>query len=478
MQKINIMITFTIALVILLLGYFIYGKYIDRVFGSDEKRVTPVVAHPDGVDFVQLPSWKIFMIQFLNIAGLGPIFGAIMGARYGTSSYIWIVFGTIFAGAVHDYMSGMISLRNKGASLPQIVGMYLGTTVEKLMIVFITVLMILVGAVFVSQPADLLAMLTPKSLDVYFWIIVIFIYYLIATMFPVDKIIGKFYPIFAFALLFMAIGIMIELFVERPDLPEMWEGFGTKYDHNHIFPMMFVSIACGAISGFHATQSPMMARCLRTEKHGRPIFYGAMVAEGIVALVWAAMATAYYQKNGADQSAGQIVMNISQDSHGRIGAILAMIGVIVAPITSGDTALRAGRLIIADLMKMEQKTILNRLKICIPMFAATLGILIFSITNKDGFAIIWRYFSWCNQTLSVFTLWAITVYLSKERKNFFVSLVPAMFMTCVTTTYICVAKEGLQLPYVCSCIIGGVVTLAVVALFAVKRKKWMKNSLV
>lgn len=297
-------------------------------------------------------------------------------------------------------------------------------------------------------------------------------------MFPVDKIIGKFYPIFAFALLFMAIGIMMELFVERPDLPEMWEGFGTKYDHNHIFPMMFVSIACGAISGFHATQSPMMARCLRNEKHGRPIFYGAMVAEGIVALVWAAMATAYYQKNGADQSAGQIVMNISQDSHGRIGAILAMIGVIVAPITSGDTALRAGRLIIADLMKMEQKTILNRLKICIPMFAATLGVLIFSITNKDGFDIIWRYFSWCNQTLSVFTLWAITVYLSKERKNFFVSLVPAMFMTCVTTTYICVAKEGLQLPYVCSCIIGGVVTLAVVALFAVKRKKWMKNSLV
>lgn len=472
------MITFTIALVILLLGYLIYGKYIDRLFGSDEKRVTPAVAHPDGVDFVQLPSWKIFMIQFLNIAGLGPIFGAIMGAKYGTASYLWIVFGTIFAGAVHDYMSGMISVRNKGASLPQIVGMYLGPNIEKIMIVFITILMLLVGAVFVSQPADLLAMLTPKSLDVYFWVIVIFIYYLIATMFPVDKIIGRFYPIFAFALLFMAIGILSELFIERPDLPEMWEGFGTKYDHNHIFPMMFVSIACGAISGFHATQSPMMARCLRNEKHGRPIFYGAMVAEGIVALVWAAMATAYYQKNGADQSAGQIVMNISQDSHGRIGAILAMIGVIVAPITSGDTALRAGRLIIADLMKIEQKTILNRLKICIPMFVATLGILIFSITNKDGFDIIWRYFSWCNQALSVFTLWAITVYLSKERKNFFVSLVPAMFMTCVTVTYICVAKEGFQIPYTFGCIIGGVVTLAVVVLFAVKRKQWMKNSLV
>ena len=279
------MVTFSIALIVLVLGYVIYGRYISRMFGADEKRQTPAITKNDGVDYIAMPTWKIFMIQFLNIAGLGPIFGAIMGAKFGTSSYLWIVFGTIFAGAVHDYLSGMVSMRNEGASLPQIVGKYLGKRTEKVMIIFTLLLMVLVVAVFVLQPAQLIANMTPAKLNVYFWVVVIFAYYLIATILPIDKVIGNIYPLFGGALMFMAIGILVMLFVKQPDLPEMWNGFGTKYEAGPIFPMMFISIACGAISGFHATQSPLMARCIKNEKHGRPVFYGAMVVEGIVALV-------------------------------------------------------------------------------------------------------------------------------------------------------------------------------------------------
>ncbi len=290
------MISFTIALAVLIAGYFTYGKFVSRVFGQDPARITPVHTRADGVDFVPLPTWKIFLIQFLNIAGLGPIFGAIMGVMYGPAAFLWIVFGTIFAGAVHDYLSGMLSLRNGGASLPEIVGAELGSKIKTVMRVFALLLMILVGAVFVYNPADLLAMLTPNSLDKMFWIVVIFAYYMLATLLPIDKLIGKLYPLFGIALLFMALGIMTMLYVHAPQMPEMWEGF---YNHkadpkaNPIFPMMFVSIACGAISGFHATQSPMMARCLKNEKYARPVFYGAMVTEGIVALIWAAAAIAF-----------------------------------------------------------------------------------------------------------------------------------------------------------------------------------------
>lgn len=465
------MITFIIALVTLILGYIIYGSYINRMFGTDEKRVTPAIAKADGVDYVSMPTWKIFMIQFLNIAGLGPIFGAIMGAKFGTASYLWIVFGTIFAGAVHDFMSGMISLRNDGASLPYIIGKYLGKTTEKVMVIFTMILMILVGAVFVSQPADLLASMTSSTFNVYFWIIVIFLYYLVATMFPIDKIIGNIYPVFAIALLFMAIGIMVMLFVRQPVLPEIWDGFGTKYETNPVFPMMFVSIACGAISGFHATQSPLMARCIKNEKHGRPVFYGAMVAEGVVALVWAAAATAFYHDNGADFTAGQIVKNICNDWLGVVGGILAVLGVIAAPITSGDTALRSARLIMADMFHVEQKSIKKRLLICIPIFVLTLAVLIFSIVNKNGFTIIWRYFAWCNQTLAVFTLWAITVFLVGEKKNYFVSLIPALFMTCVTSTYICIAPEGFHITPWISYLVGGFVTMVSMVLFAIWKIK-------
>ncbi len=439
------MISFVISLAILIIGYFTYGKFVSNVFGADPKRTTPVHTMADGVDYVALPTWKIFLIQFLNIAGLGPIFGAIMGVMYGPAAFLWIVFGTIFAGAVHDYLSGMLSLRENGASLPEIVGNQLGSKVKNVMRVFALLLMILVGAVFVYNPADLLAMLTPQSLDRLFWIVVIFVYYMAATLLPVDKLIGKLYPLFGVALLFMALGIMAMLFVHSDAVPEIWHQF---YNHkadpeaNPIFPMMFVSIACGAISGFHATQSPMMARCLKNEKHARPVFYGAMVAEGIVALIWAAAAITFtggydgLQDFLGNGSPALLVDQLSRSWLGTLGGILAILGVIAAPITSGDTALRSARLIAADFMGIKQKKIAKRLAVSLPIFGLCFLIMLLP------YDALWRYFAWCNQVLSVFTLWTITVYLAKEAKPYIITLVPALFMTCVTVTYIFFAPEG------------------------------------
>ena len=449
------MITFSIALILLVVGYWIYGGYVNKLFAPDPNRKTPALTMTDGVDFIPLPTWKIFMIQFLNIAGLGPIFGAIMGAQFGTASYLWIVFGTIFAGAVHDFLAGTLSLRNSGESLPQIIGRYLGSGTRKVACVFTVLLMILVGAVFVSGPAELLAGMTPASLDVYFWVIVIFLYYILATMMPIDKIIGKIYPLFAFALLFMAVGILVMLYVKSPDLPEMWNGFGTKYERNPIFPMMFISIACGAISGFHATQSPLMARCITNEKHCRPIFYGAMVTEGIVALIWAAAATYFFHENGMEESNASVIVDaITKEWLGAIGGVLAILGVIAAPITSGDTAFRSARLIVADFLGMEQKSMRRRLYICIPMFVLAIGLLLYSLRDANGFNMIWRYFAWANQTLAVFILWAITVFLAVSKKPYIITLVPALFMTCVCSTYICIAPEGLGLSHTVSYGVG------------------------
>ncbi len=471
------MITFTFALVILIVGYIIYGAYVNKVFGPDD-RITPAVAKADGVDFIPMPTWKIFMIQFLNIAGLGPIFGAIMGAQFGTASYLWIVLGTIFAGAVHDFFSGALSMRNGGESLPEIIGRYLGPTAKKLICVFTLILMILVAAVFVSGPAELIAGMTPDWMNAQFWIIVIFLYFILATMLPVDRIIGKIYPLFAFALLFMAGGILVMLYVKNPDLPEIWNGFGTKYEKNPIFPMMFISIACGAISGFHGTQSPLMARCMKSERHCRSIFYGAMVAEGIVALIWAAAATCFFQENGIIDtltgkafSGAAVATRISKDWLGAVGGILAVLGIVAAPITSGDTALRSARLIAADFLNIDQRPIGKRLLICIPIFLITIGVLVYSLTDAEGFKIIWRYFAWCNQTLAVFTLWAITVYLVNEKKNFFISLIPALAMTLVCSTYICIAPEGLSLPQNISYVIGGICTLSALIWFIAWYKK-------
>ena len=442
------MISFIIALAVLIGGYFIYGTYISKVFGVDSKRVTPVHTMADGVDFVVLPTWKIFLIQFLNIAGLGPIFGAIMGVMYGPAAFIWIVFGTIFAGAVHDFLSGMMSLRSNGASLPEIVGNQLGNRTKTALRYIALLLMILVGAVFVYNPADLLAMLTPESLDRTFWIVVIFGYYMAATLLPVDKLIGKLYPIFGFALLFMAVGIMVVLFSNSSLMPEMWDDFynhTTNPEANPIFPMMFVSIACGAISGFHATQSPMMARCLKNERYAKPVFYGAMVAEGIVALIWAAAAITFTGGyDGLHQYLGNnspaiLVDDVSKSWLGAFGGILAILGVIAAPITSGDTALRSARLIASDFMGIPQKKISKRLLVSIPIFVLCFVIMLLP------YDVVWRYFAWSNQVLSVFTLWAITIWLSDNKKNFYVTLLPAMFMTAVTSTYIMFAPEGFSL---------------------------------
>ena len=476
------MVTFTIALLLLIVGYVVYGGFVNRIFAPDAKRITPAVAMNDGVDYIPMPTWKIFMIQFLNIAGLGPIFGAIMGAQFGTASYLWIVIGTLLAGAVHDFFSGCLSIRNGGANLPELIGKYLGTSAKTVMNVLSIVLMVLVGAVFVSGPAELLAGMTPAALNVNFWIVVIFLYYVLATLLPIDKIIGRIYPLFAIALLFMAVGVLVMLYVKQPALPEMWQGFGTKYDKSPIFPMMFVSIACGAISGFHATQSPLMARCMTNEKHCRPIFYGAMVTEGIVALVWAAAATWFFGEHGTvdtatgmSYSGAKVATMISKEWLGTIGGIVAILGIVAAPITSGDTALRSARLIIADFLHMEQKSIKRRLLICIPLFLITAATLVYSLADADGFKIIWRYFAWCNQTLSVFTLWAITVYLVREKKPYIITLIPALFMTCVSVTYICIAPEGFQFPQALSYTIGGAAVMIALTWFVVWKRKAVSN---
>ena len=472
------MVTFSVALALLIVGYIVYGGFVNRIFAPDSQHTTPAVAMNDGVDYMPLPTWKIFMIQFLNIAGLGPIFGAIMGAQFGTASYLWIVIGTLLAGAVHDFFSGCLSIRNDGANLPELIGKYLGTSAKTAMNLLSIVLMVLVGAVFVSGPAELLAGMTHHAVDINFWIVAIFIYYILATLLPVDKIIGRIYPVFAIALLFMAFGVLLMLYVKSPALPEIWEGFGTKYDQSPIFPMMFVSIACGAISGFHATQSPLMARCMKSERHCRPIFYGAMVTEGIVALVWAAAATWFFGEHGTVDAAtgipysgAKVATLISKEWLGTIGGIVAILGIVAAPITSGDTALRSARLIIADFLHMEQKSMRHRLMICLPLFIVTAATLVYSLADADGFKIIWRYFAWCNQTLSVFTLWAITIYLVRERKPYIITLIPALFMTCVSVTYICIAPEGFKLPQAAAYSIGGIAVLTAFVWFAVWKRE-------
>ncbi len=465
------MTAFLIALGVLIGGYFIYGLVVEKIFGIDPSRKTPAYTMRDNVDYIPMPTWKVFLIQFLNIAGLGPIFGAIMGVMFGPAAFIWIVIGTIFAGAVHDFISGAVSIRVRGMSLPEIVGNELGTGIKQVMRVFSLVLMILVGAVFVSQPADLIAGMTPESLDRTFWVVAIFVYYMLATVLPIDKLIGNLYPVFGFALLFMAAGILGVLIFGDCVIPDGFtDGFASRHPKElPIFPMMFVSIACGAISGFHATQSPLMARCLKNEKLARPVFYGAMVAEGIVALIWAAAAIAF--TGGYDQlakymaehgnSAGALVNELSITWLGSFGGILALLGVVAAPITSGDTALRSARLIAADFLHYDQSKTVKRLIISVPIFAATFCIMLID------FSVLWRYFAWCNQTLAVFTLWSVTVYLARKKKFYLITLIPAMFMTAVSVSYILYAPnpEGFGLSYMTSVVSGCVAAATLCALY-------------
>ncbi|WP_370756541.1 carbon starvation protein A [Prevotella pectinovora] len=454
------MITFFISFVALVLGYLLYGKFVSKVFAPDDRK-TPAVVINDGIDYVPMPNWKIFMIQFLNIAGTGPIFGAIMGAKFGPAAYLWIILGCIFAGATHDFFSGMLSMRNNGADLPALIGKYLGKTSRNVMLVFCVVLLIMVGTVFVYSPAEILGHISGGSL---LWIIVIFAYYVVATMLPIDKIIGKIYPIFSFSLLFMAVALIVILLIKMPVLPELWDGLGNMAKEqdpsftDNIFPCLFITIACGAISGFHATQSPLMARCLKSEKMGRPIFYGSMITEGLVALVWATVAMWFFYDSptpgyeqlaaakGFHTSAPMVVTTVCQDWLGMLGGVLAILGVVAAPITSGDTAFRSARLIVASALKLNQKPKMNRLYVCLPIFVVSIALLSWQSSNPDGFNVIWQYFGWSNQTLSVFTLWAITVYLVRKNKPYVITLLPALFMTGVCSTYLFISKQafGLQ----------------------------------
>lgn len=458
------MYSFIISICALVLGYLLYGKFVDKVFGPVPSRITPAISKQNGVDFVVMPSWKVYMIQFLNIAGTGPIFGAIMGAKFGPASYLWIVLGSIFAGGVHDYFSGMLSIRHGGATLPEIVSAYLGKRTRRLMLGFSIILLLLVGTVFVYSPAIILGDLTGNGTDmaVLSWVIAIFVYYILATLLPVDKLIGKLYPIFAFCMMFMAVALMICLFVKWPSLPELWEGLGNKgaeqglsgMSSQPIFPCLFITIACGALSGFHSTQSPIMARCVSNEKMGRPIFYGAMITEGFVALIWAAVSSYFFFDGGAAQvgsdlsaSAPQVVTSVSTTWLGVLGGILAIIGVVAAPITSGDTAFRSARLILGDFLHIDQKPIRNRLRIAIPIFILNTFLLWFNISHEDGFNTIWRYFGWANQILACFTLWTATVYLTINKNGvyYLIALIPAAFMNGICMAYFFVDKSGMDL---------------------------------
>lgn len=489
------MITFILSLVALVLGYLLYGRFVERVFAPDD-RPTPAVAKADGVDFIVLPSWKIFMIQFLNIAGTGPIFGAIMGAKFGPAAYLWIVLGCIFAGATHDYLSGMLSVRHGGANQPEIIGAYLGNATKKVMLVFSVFLLLMVGVVFVYSPAKILgdmagadAALQGVSLQMEYvlWAAVIFVYYIVATMLPIDKIIGKIYPLFAFSLLFMAAALLVMLFVKMPDIPELWEGLGGKsLTAKNIFPCLFITIACGAISGFHATQSPLMARCMKSEYMGRPIFYGAMITEGIVGLIWATVAMYFFYDKpvpGYEQIVGgaaiigdapSIVNRICNEWLGVFGGILALLGVVAAPITSGDTAFRSARLIIADFIHLEQRTIRNRLYVCIPMFAVAIALLLWQMSDKEGFETIWSWFGWSNQTLSVFMLWALTVYFVHQRKPYVITLIPALFMTVVCTTFL-FSEQLFQLESSASALIAVAALVVSLVWFCLWKIRYTKN---
>ncbi len=463
------MLYFFSCVAALIVGYFVYGKAVDRIFGADPSRITPAKALADGVDYVEMSPKKIFLIQLLNIAGLGPIFGPILGALYGPSALLWIVIGCIFGGAVHDYFSGMLSIRHQGKSIPDVVGYQLGNGFKQFMRVFSIVLLLLVGVVFVLGPAKLLGNMT--GLAVPAWVSIIFAYYFLATILPIQKIIGRLYPLFGAVLIFMAVGLTAALiFKGYPLFPELTLS-NLHPKELPLWPLMFITIACGAISGFHATQSPLMARCVTNEKYGRPLFYGAMIGEGIIALVWATLGMSFYKGAEALNAAlGQggpafVVNEISTTLLGPFGGLLAIIGVIILPISSGDTAFRSARLIIADFFSMPQKLAPKRLLLAVPLFAV--GFLV----SLAEFGVIWRYFGWANQTLATIVLWAGAAYLIKEAKNHWISTVPATFMTAVATTYLAYAKIGFGLPLQIASVIGIFVAVLSLVLFLVRFRK-------
>ena len=436
------MISFLLCLITLAIGYLFYSKYAQKTFGADN-RLTPAVEINNGIDFVPMKGWRIFLIQLLNIAGLGPILGVLNGALFGPSVYLWIVFGAIFGGGVHDYMSGMISMRNKGYSISELTGKYLGSTMLLVMRIFSLILLVMIGVVFSKGPADLFGLLfgSKKAVTISYYLIVA--YYFVATFLPVDKIIGKAYPIFGIALIAMALGVGCVIFFNPAyKMPEFWNGLQNTHPNKlPIWPFLFITVACGAVSGFHSTQSPIMARCCTSEKQGRQIFYGAMIAESLIAMIWAAAGMSFYKDAQALLEAGaginSVVYEICQTTLGKVGSILAIFGVIACPITSGDTAYRSARLTLADWFRFDQKSLKNRFILTVPLLAS--GLLI----SRINYSVVWRYFSWSNQTLAMITLWMASSYLHKNGKNPAICVIPATFMSAVTTTYFMVAPECL-----------------------------------
>jgi carbon starvation protein CstA len=449
------MITFILCIAALIVGYIIYGAIVEKVFEPARDKKTPAIANPDGVDYVPISNAKAFLIELLNIAGLGPIFGAISGALWGPSVYLWIVGGTIFAGGVHDYMAGMLSVRNDGSSISEITGKYMGSFMQNVMRVFSVVLLIMVGVVFMVGPAGLLAILTPEWLNIRVWTVVILIYYFLATLLPIDKLIGRIYPIFGLFLILMALGVSIATMASSATRPMMELTLANLYpaaNQKPIWPLMFITVACGAISGFHATQAPIVSRTLKNEKDGRKIFYGAMVCEGIIAMVWASAAIAFFwNKDGTNGLESLLKMGgggsksvyaICTGLLGTVGGAIALIGVIVCPITSGDTAFRSARMVIFDWFKLDEKKIKTRLAIAIPLLLIGYGI------SFIDYSVVWRYFSWSNQTLAMIVLWAAAVYFATNYANknkCWIAAVPATFMSAVSVTYLMYAPECFNL---------------------------------
>lgn len=485
------MISFSIGIILLILGYLIYGKIIDRIFVIRVEKPTPALVRPDGIDYVPMKPWKCYLIQLLNIAGIGPIFGAIMGTRFGTASFIWIVFGCIFAGAVHDYFSGMISIRHKGCSLPELHGRYQGRYVKQIMRIVTLFLVIITVVSFVTAPAQLLTEFITPNWSIYIWISLILAYYITATLLPIDTIIGRIYPIFGFLLIFMAVCILAAFIIYQPHIPEVWDGsiINKKYtsNGNPLFPLLFISISCGALSGFHGTQSPIIARCMTNEKDGRLIFYGTMITEGIIALIWAAAASYFY---GPDSP-----VDITGKSGPTIAGIIAnqwfpivithtiIIGIISAAVTSGDTALRSGRLIAADIFHLNQKSLRNRLLITIPIVSISLTILIINLRNDNAFEFVWRHLGWLNQILAVATLWSITDYLAIRHKHtkkyiYIITLIPALFITMICSAYpfVLINNYAITHPILSYGIAGGITLGSLIAFLTIVQRHRNKHT--
>lgn len=461
------MLFFLLCVALLILGYLAYGAFVDKVFAPDANRATPAYTMQDGIDYMPLPRWKLIFIQVLDIAGIGPIFGPILGAMYGPVAMLWIVIGCIFAGSVHDYFSGMLSVRNKGASVPEVVGEYLGMSARQVMRVFSFVLLMLVGVVFVLSPAKLLNGLT--GIDTAILVACIFGYYFLATILPIDKVIGRFYPLLGALLLIMTVSLVVALFASGHEiLPNLDFATNTHPGDKPIWPLLFITLSCGAISGFHSTQSPLMARCVKNEREGRSVFYGAMIIEGIIGLIWCTIGLSFYDSPEALSaviaagSPAAVVAEVSTSLLGQVGGFMAIVAVIILPITSGDTAFRSTRLIVAETFNVKQNATAKRLMVAVPLFV--LGYVI----STQNFSTIWRYFGFANQSLATLVLWTSAVYLAQREKLHWIATIPAVFMTAVCVTFICNATIGLNLPYQTSVIAGVIGAALALAIFVFK----------